>query len=230
MDNIRPCHASLGYTEFMLEWLDFRRSAQRQNRIILAFIAALFVLLRHCHGFDVILGLFLAYPLSTSWVSQFQPMKQKSKLLKKHFATRIFHDYINDVHPRLVPFLLPIWHMTVTGSDYLNLAAAVERYLATDRGFRADKKSRHHLGCSTFSTKMYIGKILIMTVLFNVPAFFELRTNINPEGQLEVFETSLRTHKVYTQMYRLMAEFLIFKASPWFAFFILWLSLSRRIR
>ena len=69
-----------------------------------------------------------------------------------------------------------------------------------------------------------------MTVLFNVPAFFELRTNINPEGQLEVFETSLRTHKVYTQMYRLMAEFLIFKASPWFAFFILWLSLSRRIR
>ena len=92
MDNIRPCHASLGYTEFMLEWLDFRRSAQRQNRIILAFIAALFVLLRHCHGFDVILGLFLAYPLSTSWVSQFQQMEKnpsfsRNILLLGYFMT-----------------------------------------------------------------------------------------------------------------------------------------------
>ena len=47
---------------------------------------------------------------------------------------------------------------------------------------------------------------------------------------MEVYATSLRSHEVYTKMYRLMAEFLIFKVTPWFAFFILWLSLSRRIR
>ena len=45
------------------------------------------------------------------------------------FFFRIFPDYMNKVHPTLVPFLLPVWHMTITGSDYLNLAAVVERLL-----------------------------------------------------------------------------------------------------
>eukprot|EP00093_Oithona_nana_P000441 00441.XXX_1807_87_1 [CDS] Oithona nana genome sequencing. len=142
----------------------------------------------------------------------------------------IFQNYLTEIHPLLVPYLFPIWHMTITGSDYLNLATGVERYLATDRNFREDKKIKHHLGCSTNSTKFYIGKILLLTILFNVPAFFELVTLPNNENQLEVYATSLRSHEVYTQMYRLMAEFLIFKVTPWFAFYILWLSLSRRIR
>ena len=38
---------------------------------------------------------------------------------------------MTNLHPTLVPFLLPIWHMTITGSDYLNLAAAVERLLVS---------------------------------------------------------------------------------------------------
>ena len=43
---------------------------------------------------------------------------------------------LKEVHPMLVPYLIPVLHMAITGSDYLNLAAAVERYLATDRNFR----------------------------------------------------------------------------------------------
>jgi hypothetical protein len=45
------------------------------------------------------------------------------------FFSRIFPDYLTKIHPTLVPFLLPVWHMTITGSDYLNLAAVVERLL-----------------------------------------------------------------------------------------------------
>jgi uncharacterized membrane protein len=44
--------------------------------------------------------------------------------------------HLKEIHPILVPFLIPMLHMAITGSDYLNLAAAVERYLATDRHFR----------------------------------------------------------------------------------------------
>ena len=102
------------------------------------------------------------------------------------------------------------------------------RYLATDGHFKKDT-SKHHLGCSPQSTKYYILKIFLLTVLFNIPSFFELKTLPNEMEKMEVFGTELRGHPVYTQMYRLMAEFLIFKASPWLAFFILWLSLRRRI-
>ena len=43
---------------------------------------------------------------------------------------------MKEVHPLLLPYLIPVLHMAITGSDYLNLAAAMERYLATDRHFR----------------------------------------------------------------------------------------------
>jgi hypothetical protein len=151
--------------------------------------------------------------------------------------------------------------MTITGSDYLNLATAVERYLvrhknksdfikdtfdnfltftfqATDHEFRNNKKLKHHLGCSRKTTNFYILKIFLLTVLFNVPAFFELKTsNQDPTDNstqlldhYEVFETDLRRHEVYTSMYRYMAEFLIFKVTPWFSFLILWMGLNNRIR
>ena len=50
-------------------------------------------------------------------------------LIMHDFFSRIFPDYLTKIHPTLVPFLLPVWHMTITGSDYLNLAAVVERLL-----------------------------------------------------------------------------------------------------
>ena len=34
-------------------------------------------------------------------------------------------EYLQDVHPFLVPFLMPVFHMFITGSDYLNLASAL---------------------------------------------------------------------------------------------------------
>lgn len=33
----------------------------------------------------------------------------------------------------------PVLHMAITGSDYLNLAAAAERYLALDRDYKSNK-------------------------------------------------------------------------------------------
>ena len=56
--------------------------------------------------------------------------------------SRIFPDYMTKIHPTLVPFLLPVWHMTITGSDYLNLAAVVERLLVRIIYIKSLKKSQ----------------------------------------------------------------------------------------
>jgi hypothetical protein len=65
-----------------------------------------------------------------------------------------------EIHPLLLPYLIPVLHMAITGSDYLNLAAAVERYLATDRHFR-DGRGTYHEGCAPKRTNFFILVILV---------------------------------------------------------------------
>ena len=45
---------------------------------------------------------------------------------------------------------------------------------------------------------------------------------------IAVVPTALRSHDLYVKMYRSMGEFLIFKATPWISFLILFLSLKVR--
>jgi hypothetical protein len=142
----------------------------------------------------------------------------------QHFQWQL--GYLHDTHPLLLPYLVPILHMFITGSDYLNLAAAVERYLALDRYFAKTKSP--HMGFSIWKTAIYIVGILAFTIAFNFPAMFERETVIVDE-HLEVVPTALRFNEVYIRMYRLMAEFLIFKVTPWMAFLILFLSLRDRL-
>ena len=49
------------------------------------------------------------------------------------------------------------------------------------------------------------------------------------ESVYEVLTSSLRRNDIYNKMYRLMAEFLIFKATPWMSFLILFLTMNQRI-
>jgi hypothetical protein len=44
-----------------------------------------------------------------------------------------------------------------------------------------------------------------------------------------VLTSELRHNDIYNKMYRLMAEFLIFKATPWMSFLILFLTMKHRI-
>jgi hypothetical protein len=148
--------------------------------------------------------------------------------------------YLDQTHPMMVPYLIPLLHMAITGCDYLNVAIVAERYLAIDRYYQDNKSS--HQGCLPTKTRYYIFCIQLLTVAFNIPGFWELRTielsenGIDSEmstsynGTFEVVPTCLRLHKVYESMYRLMAELLIFKITPWMTFFILFLTIKGRIR
>ena len=149
--------------------------------------------------------------------------------------------YLIQTHPMMIPYLIPLLHMAITGCDYLNVAIVAERYLAIDRYYQ-DKKSIHQ-GCLPSKTKYYIFCIQLLTVAFNIPGFWELKTVTKMYGLestnmsdlefsddvYEVVPTCLRHHKVYESMYRLMAELLIFKITPWLTFLILFLTIKGRI-
>ena len=142
--------------------------------------------------------------------------------------------YLDQTHPLMVPYLIPLLHMAITGCDYLNVAVVGERYLAIDRYYQDNKSS--HQGCLPTKTRYYIFCIQLLTVAFNIPGFWELKTielsenGIDSEISYEVVPTCLRLHKVYESMYRLMAELLIFKITPWITFLILFLTIKGRIR
>ena len=153
-------------------------------------------------------------------------------------------EYAQWFHPQLVPYLYPFLHMAITGCDYLNLTAAAERLLAVDRDFKAVKDD--HEGCTPRRTKFYIFAIQVMTVLFNIPGFWELQNVAFEDSGFEggdtavmvrgganatvVTATPLRYHKVYKDMYKLTAELLIFKVTPWVAFLVIFLTLKAKIR
>ena len=94
-----------------------------------------------------------------------------------------------------------------------------------------------------------------MTVLFNVPGFWELRhemiddtaeflssyshlphSKYSNQKQLNgtllavVVPTPLRHHKVYRDLYKLTGELLIFKVTPWVTFLVTFLILQSKIR
>ena len=61
-------------------------------------------------------------------------------------------NYLNQTHPMMIPYLIPLLHMAITGCDYLNVAIVGERYLAIDQYYQ-DKKSIHQ-GCLPNKTKL----------------------------------------------------------------------------
>ena len=149
-------------------------------------------------------------------------------------------NYLYQIHPMMVPYLIPLLHMAITGCDYLNLAIVAERYLAIDRYYQNNKS--FHQGCLPNKTKYYIFCIQLLTIAFNIPGFWELTTITREEKEIdqqianafgetyEVVATCLRHHRVYESMYRLMAELLIFKVTPWMTFLVLFLTIKGRIR
>ena len=150
-------------------------------------------------------------------------------------------NYLNQTHPMAIPYLIPLLHMAITGCDYLNVAIVGERYLAIDQYYQ-DKKSIHQ-GCLPNNTKFYIFCIQLLTIAFNIPGFWELKTVEqvdaieltetsdfeSSDAMYEVVPTCLRHHKIYESMYRLMAELLIFKITPWLTFLVLFLTIKGRI-
>ena len=85
---------------------------------------------------------------------------------------KLFQNYNTDVYYYyLVPKAIPIIQVALTGSIYCTGAISVERYLAVCRPFYTATENK-------WSAKRYIIPILIFSLIYNVPRFFEMRTQI----------------------------------------------------
>ena len=97
-------------------------------------------------------------------------------------------------HPHVVPVAIPIIQIALTGSVYCTTAISIERYLTVCRPFLT---ASHN-----WSAKRYIVPILIFSLLYNIPRFFELQPElrcignerrVNFTGNGSVFEINTTT-------------------------------------
>ena len=79
------------------------------------------------------------------------------------------------------PILMPLTQISLTGSVYCTIAISVERYLVVCHPFYTASKN--------WSAKRYIIPILLFSVIYNLPRFFELSTTYNevqPQNTTEI--------------------------------------------
>ncbi|CAB4063059.1 unnamed protein product [Lepeophtheirus salmonis] len=137
-----------------------------------------------------------------------------------------FEDFINGIFPRTVPIMYPIFHAAVTGCNYLTVTIVMERILAIDGRF-TDTKTWSS-GITTVVIRKYILAVVLFTIGFNIPLFFE--TGVNGDAYpLEVFETDFKCHPVYFKLYRLTLELLIFKVTTWFGLTVMFWTITGKI-
>ena len=108
----------------------------------------------------------------------------------------ISENYKNSLHPYVVPKAIPMIQVALTGSVYATTAISIERYLIVCRPFWTMSHN--------WSSKLYIIPILVLSIFYNIPRFFELATGfdcgdtiydndkLNEQGDLEVEVTNIK--------------------------------------
>ena len=85
----------------------------------------------------------------------------------------VFEGYkIQGYHFYVVPFVLPIIQIALTGSVYCTVGISLERYLTVCHPFYVSRKR--------WSSRRYIIPIAIFSFVYNITRFFELRTKYVP--------------------------------------------------
>ena len=76
--------------------------------------------------------------------------------------------YANEEYFLISPYVFPIFEMGSTGGIYFTMAICIERYFVVCRPlwYRAQ----------AIASRTYTIPILLFTVLYNIPRFFEIRT------------------------------------------------------
>ena len=79
-------------------------------------------------------------------------------------------------HYLFAPTVMPITQIALTGSVYCTIAISIERYLTVCHPFYTASKN--------WSAKRYIFPIVLFSVIYNLPRFFELRWILRGESQI----------------------------------------------
>ena len=79
-------------------------------------------------------------------------------------------------HYLFAPTVMPITQIALTGSVYCTIAISIERYLTVCHPFYTASKN--------WSAKRYIFPIILFSIIYNLPRFFELRWKLWGESQI----------------------------------------------
>ena len=79
-------------------------------------------------------------------------------------------------HYLFAPTVMPITQIALTGSVYCTIAISIERYLTVCHPFYTASKN--------WSAKRYIFPIILFSVIYNLPRFFELRWSLLGRSQI----------------------------------------------
>lgn len=111
-----------------------------------------------------------------------------------------FHTYFYDVFPYITPVVYPVGMIAQTGSVYLTICVTIERYVAVCLPLKA-----RYL-CTYFRAKIYVACIGLLSLLYNIPRFWEVtwQTTFYPELEVNitnVASTELRENPTYINIY-----------------------------
>lgn len=104
------------------------------------------------------------------------------------------------VYPHIVPVVYPLASMVQTASVYLTLTVSLERFVAVCHPLRARSL------CTCGRAKLYVIGIMVFSVIYNLPKFFEasIQAEWYPEDNVTVYcvtPTQLRQNDVYVNIY-----------------------------
>nr|XP_040568983.1 uncharacterized protein LOC121118465 [Lepeophtheirus salmonis] len=131
--------------------------------------------------------------------------------------------YKNSYRLHLLPWTLPLAHISLMGSVYCTVAITIERFITVCYPFTAHRQ--------VFSTASFIIPIIFLTTIYNIPKFFELNIvdkcmlkNIScPQDteRLTVRPTPLRQHHTYVRVYILWSNLIFYIIIPFLLLIIL---------
>lgn len=104
------------------------------------------------------------------------------------------------VYPHIVPVVYPLASMVQTASVYLTLTVSLERFVAVCHPLRARSL------CTCGRAKLYVVGIMIFSVVYNLPKFFEatIQSEWYPDENITVYcvkPTEFRQNDLYVRIY-----------------------------
>lgn len=91
-------------------------------------------------------------------------------LPKIFLHTGAMYTFYYHIYPRYMPYLFPVWMMSLMTSVYLTLAVTIERYIATHYPLRVRTICTYRRARWTFLS------VIIFSIAYNIPRFWEIES------------------------------------------------------